>query len=460
MIQPTVRGLCAALNGSSKYAYVPPAFGVDYLVVGGGVVGLAIARSLALNRPDKTTYIVERHARLGEETSSRNSEVIHGGFYYPDDSYKTKFCLRGRKLLYEYCDTHSVSYKKTGKLVVGLEHQRPYLEDLFRKTQSLRFPNFGTSPASIEGEESAVPARLLTGDEARELEPDLSPDIACALLSPETGIIDSHTYMESLERDITESENGSVVCATTVTRVDAAEDGWVVQMKTTGSHGSGESEAEADAVMARTVINATGLSAPFILNSIGKTLSPSFSPINIWYARGSYASYHGPGVSNVKHLIYPVPETGKNKHSFTSLGTHLTIDLGGNIKFGPDIEWIEPPAGEGWKIDGSLVYDERAMDYWMDHLIASSKQIPSMYQSVRSYLPGIKEEGLQPDYVGIRPKLRPPNTGFQDFVFRKDYAAGGDKKTGGPMISLLGIESPGLTSSLAIGEYVERHLVD
>ncbi|KAG8797011.1 hypothetical protein FRC17_007881 [Serendipita sp. 399] len=455
MNQKTVRGLNVALNASGRYKYVAPAFEVDYLVIGGGVVGLAVARSLALNRPEKTTYLVERHARLGEETSSRNSEVIHGGFYYPVGSHKTNLCLRGRKLLYEYCDTHSVPYKKIGKLVVALKHQQPYLEDLFRKTQSLRFPSHSTS--SIPTDEVAVPAKLLTGDEARELEPDLSPDITCALLSYETGIIDSHTYMESLERDITESENGSIVRATSVTRIDYAEDGWVVQTKTASREGE---EVESDAVMARTVINAAGLSATFILNSFGNHFGPAFDPIGIWYAKGSYASYHGPGVSNVKHLIYPVPDTGKRKHGFSGLGTHLTLDLGGNIKFGPDVEWIEPPTQEGRGADGPFIYDERAIDYWKDHLVASSTQIPSIYQSVRSYLPGIKEEGLQPDYVGIRPKLGPPNSGFQDFVFRKDRVAGNEKFKERVLISLLGIESPGLTSSLAIGEYVEGELVD
>lgn len=361
-------------------------------------------------------------------------------------------------MMYDYCESHSVPYKKTGKLVVGFAHQREYLEDLYRKTRSLRVPPSATDSA-LSGDKpgQAVPAALLDGDEARELEPDLSPDIACALLSEETGIVDTHTFMESLERDITETGVGSAVCGTSVVRVDPAENGWVVQMKT--SSGNDEAPSQTDSVLAKTLINSSGLSGPFILNALRKTFTPSKKLIPMWYAKGSYASYRGPGIGNVKHLIYPVPETGPSRHGFVGLGTHLTLDLGGNIKFGPDIEWIEPPGSE----DEETVSDDAAIDYWTAHLGASDKNIPGMYQSIQRYLPGISKDGLNPDYVGIRPKLGPPGSGFQDFVFLKEYSGeyiGGKMKQneGGEMLTLLGIESPGLTSSLAIGEMVEREL--
>jgi 2-hydroxyglutarate dehydrogenase len=333
--------------------------------------------------------------------------------------------------------------------VVGLQHQTQYLEHLLRKTQLLQYP-VGKGISSEQESVIAVPTSLLSGDEARELEPDLSPDITCALLSRETGIVDSHTLMESLGRDINESDAGSVVCSTSVVRVDPAENGWVVQLST-DANGPGE-PSRTDSVLAKTVINSTGLSGPFILNAFRRTLTPPDEPISIWYARGSYASYRGPGVGNIKHLIYPVAEMGSE---FASLGTHLTMDLAGNIKFGPDIEWIEP------KTSGT---DEEAIDFWQAHLDPSSKQLSSMYAAIRQYLPNINKDNLKPDYVGIRPKLGPPGTGFQDFVFRKDFSGrykGGSMgaEDGGVMLTLLGIESPGLTSSLAIAEYVEGELI-
>jgi 2-hydroxyglutarate dehydrogenase len=390
-------------------------------------------------------------------------KVIYIGFYYPEDSLKTRMCIRGRSMLYEYCESHAVPYKKVGKLVVGLKHQEAYLESLYKKAQSLRWPTAPSSTSiwqdTMPGK--AVPCRMLSGDEARDLEPDLSPEITRALLSEETGIVDSHTLMESLERDISESGVGSVVSGTSVVRVDATKDGWVVQM-TTLSEGK-ESSGSTDCVLARNVINSTGLSGPFILNSLEASLVPPGTSIPMWYAKGSYASYHGPGITNVKHLIYPVPETGAKRHGFAGLGTHLTLDLGGNIKFGPDIEWIEPPSPEGSDANITSVTTEGVIDFWKEHLVASSKQIPSMYQSVRQYLPGIQEEGLQPDYVGIRPKLGPPNSGFQDFVIKKDFSGkyiGGEmtERDGGLMITLLGIESPGLTSSLALAEQIDHML--
>lgn len=365
-------------------------------------------------------------------------------------------------MLYDYCDTHAVPYRKVGKLVVGHNHQRSYLESLHRKASSLERPKIGgASPSKEQG--PAVPVKLLSGDEARDLEPDLSQDIAFALLSSETGIVDTHTYMEALEKDITESGSGSVVCSTEVVRVDPTEGGWVVQMRSISSGEDAIQHNDSDSVLARTIINSTGLSAPFILNALYKKMGTPLPSIPIWYARGSYASYRGPGVSNVKHLIYPVPETGSSAHGFASLGTHLTIDLGGNIKFGPDIEWIEPSRLAFKSPTDITTTDPRAIDFWQEYLVASSEKIPSFFSSVRQYLPGIIENGLQPDYVGIRPKLGPPGSGFQDFILKKDFSGrfiGGSMREdeGGPIISLLGIESPGLTSSLAIAELVDEQL--
>ncbi|KAJ3837180.1 NAD dehydrogenase [Lentinula raphanica] len=441
-----IRGLAAALNSSGRFKKKDPEFAVDHLVIGAGVVGLAIAQRLCTKFPSKSTYVIERHARAGEETSSRNSEVIHSGIYYPADSLKTQMCLRGRELMYRRCRALDIPHRKTGKLIVAKANQRAYIENLHLKAQKLQWPLPFTKDAVSS---PVLPTQLISGDEARAMEPNLSKDISAALWCPETGIVDSHSFMESLEKDISETDGSDLVYATRVVRVDPCSNGsfdgtsgglggWVVQTVT------GDKIVDSDAILARTVINASGLSGPFILNS----LLPPEQRIPMYYGKGSYASYKGPGVSGISHLIYPCPDTGPNSHAFASLGTHLTLDLDGKIKFGPDIEYLSPPTSSE---------SEENMDYWNQHLIPDDSKLEEIHLAVKQYLPGITLEGLQPDYVGIRPKLIPPGAGFQDFVFRTDYPCnfGGNGVVGeNPMISLLGIESPGLTSSLAIAEYV------
>lgn len=435
-----VRGLTAALNGNGRFAYKTPQATVDNLIIGGGVVGLAIAQRVVQRNPGGTCYLVERHGHAGQETSSRNSEVVHGGIYYPPNSLKTRLCLRGRHLLYDYCSSNNVPFKKIGKLVVGRKDQREYIENLHRKAQSLPWPVH--SPEAHD--ESPAPTKVISGEEAREMEPDLSKDIACVVWSPETGIIDSRTLMETLEKDITDSSSGELVYGTRVVRVDAHPEGWVVQLVTGDS-------SDSEAILARTLINSSGLSGALVINS----LLPSEDRIPMYYARGSYASYNGPGVGNVKRLLYPVPDnTGKEGHAFQSLGTHLTLDMNGKIRFGPDLEWIDAPEPSQ---DGEI-----DTDFWAKHLVPDDSLLDAMHGAVARYLPGVSREGMQPDYAGFRPKLvAPPNGGFNDFVIRIDFPSqflkdqGGTRKgRGNPMITLLGIESPGLTSSLAIAELV------
>ncbi|KAJ7499258.1 NAD dehydrogenase [Mycena latifolia] len=429
----------SALN-SAQYAYKAPESAVDYLIVGGGVVGLAIARSLS-QFADKSTILVERHNRAGEETSSRNSEVIHSGLYYPPDSLKTQLCIRGRAMLYERCKSHNIPFRKTGKLVVAKEMQRPYIESLHAKAQKIGWPSSFTAAH----DQPALPTQLLSGADARQLEPNLSDEITAALWCPETGIIDSHALMESLEKDIIDSDGGDLVYSTRVVRVDPysqttaspdidARSGWVVQT-VTGEDGEG------DAIFTKTLINAAGLSAPLIVNS----LLPEANRIPLFYARGSYATYSGPGISGISHLIYPCPETAGNAHGFQSLGTHLTLDLQGKVRFGPDLQWISPADGQD-------------ADFWSSHLVPNDSRLDEMHRAVSRYLPQVRREGFQPDYVGIRPKLVGPQGGFQDFVFRTDYPDTDRESQDSPLISLLGIESPGLTASLAIAEHVENML--
>ncbi|KAI0052602.1 FAD dependent oxidoreductase [Auriscalpium vulgare] len=430
----SVRGFTAALNSAGKYPYKPPESVVDYLVVGGGVVGLAVARLLAQRCANKTTFLVERHPRGGEETSSRNSEVIHAGLYYPTSSYKTRLCLRGRQLMYAHCEANGVPFRRAGKLVVATADQHLYIESLHRKAQLLE------PPPRWPAEEPVLPTELITGDQARALEPSLSQDIAGALWSPMTGIVDSHSFIESLEKDIIESDGAELAYSTRVPDLD--EDGWVVQSVTGDT-------PEGDAVLARVLINASGLAAPLTLNS----LRPESKRFPMYFARGSYASYRGPGISGVSHLLYPCPDTtkGKDNHSFQSLGTHLTLDLQGKVRFGPDLDWISPPTN-----------DESESDFWTKYLVPDESRLEMMHKAVTKYLPSVQLDGLQPDYVGIRPKLVGPGGGFKDFVFRSDYS--GDfvttkRSRGGQMVSLLGIESPGLTASLAIAEMVVDEMV-
>lgn len=414
-----------------------------------GVVGLAIAQRLSQRFPACSTILVERHSRAGEEISSRNSEVIHAGLYYPPESLKTRLCLRGRDMLYKRCRDHHIPYRMTGKLVVAKADQRPYIENLHRKSLSLGWPPRSTLHSS---DSMALRTELLSGEEARTLEPELSTDVIAALYSPMTGIIDSHSLMESLEKDIIDSDGGELAYSTRVVRVDpfqpsnkpididGAVDGWVIQTVT------GDAE-DRDSILARTLINASGLSSTLILN----TILPEEKRIPLYYARGSYASYNGPGISQLSHLIYPCPDTGGNAHAFQSLGTHLTLDLQGKVRFGPDIEWISPPT------DG----DDVDADFWENYLVPDETRMREMHQAVTSYLPCVTLADLHPDYVGIRPKLVPPQAGFQDFVFRSDYSTQALRTGGraGVMISLLGIESPGLTSSLAIAEYVVEDML-
>ncbi|PWN42453.1 FAD dependent oxidoreductase [Ceraceosorus guamensis] len=471
---------------------------VDHLVIGAGAVGLAIARELTRRWPERTTYLVERHQQPGQETSSRNSEVIHAGLYYPKDSLKTRMCIRGRDLMYEYCSSYNVPHKQIGKLVVGPSNARSYFESMLRHVSSLE-------PSKHRPE-----LTLISGDEARELEPELSKGIGAAVFSPRTGIVSSHEYMESLEKEVMDSEIAEIVYDTSVLKVEpilvasassnssskrgaSSEDqGWIVHMRT------GESN-DVDTLRSKVVINSAGLTAPAILNGLlrdghfgsapkdwaregsGESVDDSsrkIAPLAAYYSKGNYASYKGQGARHVKHLIYPTPfgmDQGGDPHKHQGLGTHLTIDLNGGIKFGPDTEWLHPPR-------------DASPDFWSSSLAPLTRvphshqdadqesRLDLIHQAVQQYLPDVLREGLSPDYAGIRPKLVPPGAAFRDFGVllhhsnnlerqriwqealtlgaAQDGAEHGSVNAGGTMITLAGIESPGLTSSLAIAELV------
>lgn len=392
-------------HGSCRLFSHTPAANADFThaIIGGGVVGLAIAQQLARRSSSPSTLLLERHPAVGTETSSRNSEVIHAGIYYGADSLKTGLCIRGKNLLYELCERHSVPHKRVGKWIVAQNQaQREALQ---------RIHDFCVN-------EINVPVRWVSAEEAQRREPSVRAE-AGILESPTTGIVDSHSLMVCLQGRLEEA-GGTVALASAVTAIKPLGDnpkgskGWEITVRDTTT-------GETSTVTAETIINSAGLGAVDIHNMI----VPPEQHKKMFYAKGNYFSY--PASSpKVSTLIYPAPEPGAG-----GLGTHLTLDLAGRIKFGPDVEWVDSP----------------------DDLAVNSARLPEAIMEVKKYLPDLDETQLQPDYAGIRPKLGKLGAvahgkGFVDFVIRKEEGYEG-------WVNLLNIESPGLTSSLAIAERVE-----
>jgi len=319
-----------------------------------------------------------------------------------------------------------------GKLIVGFAHQEENIRGLHAHAERLSDHGDFFPYARTE---------ILSGEEARALQPDLSRDITLALHSLDSGIVDSHSLMQSFEKEIKDSDETHIAYRTEAVRVDPQTGGWVVQ---TASRGTGTEETTS--LLARTLINASGLSCNLVLNSLFKNRSDR---ISLAFAKGSYAGYRGPGVSQVSKLIYPVPTAERGSHSHQSLGTHLTLDIAGNIRFGPDLEWLMPDSSNE---------DDQA-DFWQSHLRPDElgDRLSTIHSAAQKYLPGIILDGLRADYSGIRPKLQMSQTEFQDFVIQRAHSDSfiqSGHHSGAPMISLLGIESPGLTACLAIAEYV------
>ena len=365
---------------------------IECVVVGAGVVGLAIARRLA--QAGREVVVVETAGDIGTGTSSRNSEVIHAGIYYPAGSLMARMCVAGKHALYTYCDQRGIPYRRCGKLIVATaEHEREKLAAI-------------KAHAEANGVDDM---RVLTGAEARTLEPAL--DGVGALLSPSTGIVDSHAYMLALRGEI-EDAGGALAFHAPLVSAKVMSNGFEVEI-------GGETPMALHCSM---LINSAGLSAPAVARAI-EGMPPDRIPTS-YYAKGNYfsCSTRAP----FSHLIYPVPEPG-------GLGVHLTIDLGGQAKFGPDVEWVESP-------------DAASLDYAVDPARAER-----FYPAIRRYWPGLPDGALMPSYSGIRPKIVPPAIARQDFVIQgpKEHGLAG-------LINLFGIESPGLTSSLAIADEVAR----
>lgn len=356
------------------------------LVVGAGVVGLAIARAFALQGYE--VIVAEATSGIGNGVSSRSSEVIHGGMYYPGGSLRARHCPPGRRMLYEFCASHGVPHKKCGKLIVATEvGEVPILETILR-----------------QGIENGVEnLELIDGAAARAIEPELN--CVAALHSGETGIIDSHQLMVAL-RGALEVHGGVIAFGTTVERIARAQTGWTVHFR----------DVDAGSLDVDVVVNAAGLGAQQLALNTESYCASRVPPLH--FARGNYFSYTGkPAFSR---LIYPAPRGDGG------LGTHVTLDLAGRMRFGPDIEWIER---EDYRVN--------------------TQRADSFYASIRRYWPRLPDHSLQPDYAGIRPKLTGPGEPAADFIID------GPEQHGHPgLVHLFGIESPGLTSSLSLAEEV------
>lgn len=360
----------------------------DVVVVGAGVVGLAVARALAL--AGREVLVIEAEPVIGSGTSSRNSEVIHAGIYHPRDSLKTKLCVAGRKALYGYCEERGIPHRRLGKLIVAAPGE----------TEALR-------RLGARARENGVDDLIwLDARQACELE----PEVVCeaALLSPSTGIIDAHALMLSYQGDL--EQNGGVVA---------------FNARVLGGRATGEGVLlEVDAggtftLLCRAVVNCAGLGAQRVASSIAGMRNDAIPTLHL--AKGNY--FRLARKAPFRHLVYPLPAHG-------GAGVHVTLDLAGLARFGPDVEWVD------------------RLDYRVDET-----RLPSFEAAVREYWPSLPDGAILPDYAGIRPKLHATGSTAADFVIQDASAHGAPG-----LINLFGIESPGLTSSLAIADYVAKLL--
>lgn len=364
---------------------------VDAVVIGAGVVGLAVARALAMAGMG-TVVAVERNRRFGEETSSRNSGVVHSGIYYPGGSLKARLCVRGRELLYAYCRERGVAFRRCGKLIVAQQSQVSALRTLHDRGIA----------------NGVVDLQWLGAQAIRRLEPEVRG--AAAILSPSTGIVDAHELMVALLADF-EAQDGQLVVGSTVTGARCVPGGLELTV---------ESGDDSDALVARHVVNAAGLASTDVARRIAGY--PGELIPRAYFAKGSYFTCPG---RPFERLVYPMPDEA-------GLGIHATLDLQGNCRFGPDVQWIDE------------------LDYRVDE---SRRDL--FRSSVREYWPLVDQVELSPGFAGMRPKIVGPGQKAADF-----FIAGPREHRVPGLVSLFGIESPGLTAALAIGECVTSMLCE
>jgi L-2-hydroxyglutarate oxidase LhgO len=363
----------------------------DITIIGAGVVGLAIAAQVACQH--KAVYVLEKNERFGQEISSRHSSVIHSGIYYPYGSLKAKLCVEGNRLLYELCSKHGIGHKKLGKLIVAAsDEETGQLQEL--KERGLR--------------NGAERLKIISRRELNKLEANVEG--VAALLSPSTGIVDSHALMEYFAARAKEG-GAEIACRKKVVGIEKVSDGYKVTVE--------ESDKDKFSFATRILINCAGLQCDRIAELAGIDIAKA--GYRLHYSKGEYFSVGGGKNKMVKRLIYPVPEV-----KFTGLGVHVTLDLEGRMRLGPNAEYVS------------------SIDYSVD-----TGHKDSFYNSAKGMLPFIEYDDLEPEMAGIRPKLQGLGEDVRDFVIKDET----DKGLPG-FIDLIGIESPGLTSSPAIGRYV------
>lgn len=368
---------------------------IEITVIGAGVVGLAVALELSKGRKD--VFVVEKEPSFGQGTSSRNSEVVHAGIYYPKDSLKARTCVEGRHLLYEYCLRNNIKHKKTGKLIVAVnEAEARDLEGLLRRGL----------------DNGADDLKILSREELKRLEPHV--EAVAAVYSPSTGILDSHGLMKSLVARL-EGGGGTIVYNTEVTAVEKADGGYVVTAR--------DSTGEPVRFFSQVVVNCAGLDSDQVAGLVGLTKAE----YRLKYCKGDYLRLHPAKARLINGLVYPVP-----KKAGAGLGIHATPDLAGGMRLGPDDEYIDRP------------------NYTVD-----PAKIGLFHESVRTFLPFVNMEDITTDMAGIRPKLQGPGEGFRDFIIRDEAPDGFPG-----FIDLIGIESPGLTGSLSIARMVDTMVTD
>jgi len=362
---------------------------IDCVVIGAGVVGLAIARELAI--AGREVIVVEAAEAIGTHTSSRNSEVIHAGLYYPKGSLKARFCVSGKQMLYAYCAERGVPHQRIGKIIVASdETEIPAVRSYVEK-------------AAANG---VTDLQWLSADALHDLEPEVR--CVAGFLSPSTGIIDSHALMLALQGDA-ENHGGAVVFHSPVESGEVTSEGIVLEV----------GGADPTTLLCTTVVNSAGLFAQNVARSIAGIPADSIPPQ--YFAKAHY--YTLSGRSPFRRLVYPVATNA-------FLGVHVTLDLGGQARFGPDVCWVD------------------SVDYEFDH-----SREPMFYAAIRHYYPGLKDGALQPGYTGVRPKISGPKEPAADFMIQ------GPRTHGVPgLVNLYGIESPGLTASLAIAAHVRTAL--
>ncbi|MGO4706346.1 NAD(P)/FAD-dependent oxidoreductase [Microvirga sp. 2MCAF38] len=362
---------------------------MDVLVIGAGVVGLAIAR--ALSQRGHAVIVAETTGGIGNGISSRNSEVVHGGMYYPKGSLKARHCVAGRRMLYAFCESHGVPFRKCGKLIVATnEREEAKIAGIYQQ-------------GLTNGVEGLV---MLNAREVQALEPALA--CSAAILSTETGIVDTHALMVALQGDL-EAAGGVVAFNAPLEQVSRRGSGWDVHI----------GGAEPATLSFDALVNAAGLGAQALARAVDAYPQERVPPL--FLAKGNYFGCAGKPVFS--HLIYPAPVDG-------GLGTHVTLDLAGRLRFGPDVEWVE------------------SEDYVVD-----PHRAESFVASIRRYWPSLPDDVLVPDYSGIRPKLTGPGEPAADFLIDgpQEHGLSG-------LVQLFGIESPGFTSSLSIAEDVVKRL--